>query len=90
MEHAAWADTTLIFASHRTGLDGEGADRGSLQLGAGQDAVIHALAMQGQVVVTLTCPDAVEMPWVAHVTAILTCFYRGQGGAVGSRPASGP
>jgi beta-glucosidase len=81
LQHATRADTTLIFASHREGLEGEGADRDSLALGAGQDALIDALARHGaQVVVTLTCPGAVEMPWMAQAPAILACFFPGQGG----------
>jgi beta-glucosidase len=75
------ADAILIFASHHRASEGEGADRDSLRLAPGQDALIHALAGAGhRVIVTLTTPDAVEMPWAAEVAAILCCFFPGQGG----------
>ncbi len=36
-----------------------------------------------RVIVALTSPDAVEMPWATHAAAILACFYPGQGGGAG-------
>lgn len=75
------ADAVLVFASHQSGSEGEGADRDSLRLAPGQDALIGALARGGhRVIVTLTTPDAVEMPWAEEVPAILCCFFPGQGG----------
>lgn len=73
-------DAILIFASHHSSAEGEGADRQSLQLAPGQDALISALAQSHRVIVALTSPDAVEMPWAKDAAAILACFYPGQGG----------
>lgn len=78
---AALHDAVLVFASHQPGHEGEGADRDSLALAPGQSEVITALARAGhRVIVTLTCPDAVDLPWAGEVSAILCCFYPGQGG----------
>ncbi|MEO8243887.1 MAG: glycoside hydrolase family 3 C-terminal domain-containing protein [bacterium] len=77
---AKTADVVLIFASHRPGRDGEGADRDSLALDHGQDGLISALSKSHRVIVTLTSPDAVDLPWAAEVPAILACFFPGQGG----------
>ncbi len=73
-------DAILIFASHQSSAEGEGADRQWLQLAPGQDALITSLAPSHRVIVALTSPDAVEMPWADEAAAILACFYPGQGG----------
>lgn len=73
-------DAILIFASHHSSAEGEGADRQTLHLAPGQDALITSLAKTHRVIVALTSPDAVEMPWANNVAAILACFYPGQGG----------
>ncbi|MEO5613871.1 MAG: glycoside hydrolase family 3 C-terminal domain-containing protein [Cypionkella sp.] len=73
-------DAILIFASHHNSADGEGADRQSLSLAPGQDALIASLAQSHRIIVTLTSPDAIEMPWANDAAAILACFYPGQGG----------
>ncbi|MES2435865.1 MAG: glycoside hydrolase family 3 C-terminal domain-containing protein [Pseudomonadota bacterium] len=73
-------DAILIFASHHSSAEGEGADRDSLQLAPGQDALIASLAKSHRVIVAITSPDAVEMPWAKDAAAILACFYPGQGG----------
>lgn len=72
-------DAILIFATHSSS-DGEGTDRPSLHLGPGQDALITTLAQTYRVIVAVTAPDAVEMPWANDAAAILACFYPGQGG----------
>lgn len=75
------ADTVLVFANHRTGDEGEGTDRSDLNLADGQDALIEALTGMGcRTIVALTMPDAVAMPWIGKVDAVLACFYPGQGG----------
>ncbi len=73
-------DAILIFATHHSSREGEGTDRLSLKLAPGQDALIASLAKTHRVIVALTCPDAVEMPWAHDAAAILACFYPGQGG----------
>lgn len=73
-------DAILIFATHHNSAEGEGADRHSLQLAPGQDRLISTLGKTHRVIVALTSPDAVEMPWAGDTAAILACFYPGQGG----------
>lgn len=81
LQTAQRVDAVLVCATHRAGRDSEGNDRDTLQLGEGQDALIHALAKAGhKVIVALSIPDAVEMPWAGDVAAILACLYPGQGG----------
>ncbi|WP_250995334.1 glycoside hydrolase family 3 C-terminal domain-containing protein [Agrobacterium vitis] len=82
---AATADLVLVYTSTEGAYDGEGSDRTTLALGPGQDAMIAALAkVSDKVAVVLACPDAVEMPWIDAVEAVLDTFYSGQamGGAV--------
>ncbi|CAN7546834.1 glycoside hydrolase family 3 C-terminal domain-containing protein [Neorhizobium tomejilense] len=82
---AAKADLVLVYTSTEGAYDGEGSDRTTLALGPGQDAMIAALAAASEkVAVVIACPDAVEMPWVDQVGAVLVTFYSGQamGGAV--------
>ncbi|WP_425964995.1 glycoside hydrolase family 3 C-terminal domain-containing protein [Rhizobium nepotum] len=79
------ADLVLVYTSTEGAYDGEGSDRTTLALGPGQDAMIAALAeVSEKVAVVIACPDAVEMPWVDAVEAVLVTFYSGQamGGAV--------
>lgn len=73
-------DAILIFATHQSSAEGEGEDRQSLTLAPGQDALIASLTKTHRVIVALTSPDAVEMPWATDAAAILACFYPGQGG----------
>lgn len=85
LELAAKADLVLVYTSTEGAYDGEGSDRTTLALGPGQNAMIAAVAaVSDKVVVVIACPDAVEMPWVDQVGAVLVTFYSGQamGGAV--------
>ncbi len=85
LECAAAADAVIAFVSTEGLGDGEGRDRVTLGLGPGQDNMIEALAaVSDRLVVVLSCPDAVEMPWIDKIAALLICFYPGQalGGAV--------
>lgn len=62
---------------------GEGYDRGTLSLGAGQDELItRVAAVHANTIVVIRSPGAVTMPWVAHpnITAILLQFLPGQEG----------
>lgn len=82
---AQTADVVLAYVSTEGAYDGEGSDRTTLALGPGQDEMIYALAATGRpVAVVVACPDAVEMPWIDEVDAVLVSFYSGQamGGAV--------
>lgn len=82
---AGKADLVLVYTSTEGAYDGEGSDRTTLALGPGQDEMIAALAaVSKNVAVVIACPDAVEMPWIDQVNAVLVTFYSGQamGGAV--------
>jgi beta-glucosidase len=74
------ADAVIVFANSEVSGDGERADRTSLALAPGQDALIAALAAaNARTIVVLATPDAVVMPWAEDVGAILATFYAGQG-----------
>ncbi|HZV08698.1 MAG TPA: glycoside hydrolase family 3 C-terminal domain-containing protein, partial [Novosphingobium sp.] len=82
---AEGADAVLVFVTTDAAEDGEGADRRTLALARGHDALIEALAAaSGKVVVVLANPDAVVMPWAGKVAAIVETFFAGQamGGAL--------
>ncbi len=73
------ADRVVVFANSEDGYDGEGSDRLTLGLQAGQDALISALAaVNDNVIVVLANPDAVVMPWLEQVAAVVETFYAGQ------------
>ena len=73
------ADRVIVFANSEDGYDGEGSDRRTLNLQAGQDELISALAaVNNNVIVVLANPDAVVMPWLGQVAAVVETFYAGQ------------
>ncbi|PTQ07876.1 glycosyl hydrolase [Sphingomonas oleivorans] len=77
---ARTADIVIVFANSDVSADGERADRRTLALAAGQDALIHRLAKANpRTIVVLATPDAVTMPWADEVAAIVETFYAGQG-----------
>lgn len=60
------------------GQDCEGADRKSLALPYGQDAIIAALARANRrLVVVNVSGNAVAMPWIASVPAVVQTWYNG-------------
>ena len=78
---AADSDIVVVFTENEKSRNGEGNDRDTLKLVRGHDDLISALAVAGRrVVVVLSIPDAVEMPWLHEVDAVLACFFPGQGG----------
>jgi beta-glucosidase len=78
---AADSDIVVVFTENEKSRNGEGNDRDTLKLVRGHDDLISALAVAGRrVVVVLSIPDAVEMPWLDEVDAVLACFFPGQGG----------
>jgi beta-glucosidase len=80
VEAARDNDLVVIFAHTDQNRDGENADRASLSLAAGYDELIHAVStVARRTVVVLTVPDAVAMPWLDEVNAVLVPFYAGQG-----------
>ncbi len=81
VETALHADVVVVFAENEKSRHGEGNDRDTLKLAGSHDALITALATTGRkLVVVLSMPDAVEMPWIEDVDAVLAGFYAGQGG----------
>lgn len=81
VEVASTADATVVFVENEKSRHGEGNDRDTLKLAASHDALIHALAAAGRkVIVVISMPDTVEMPWLDDVDAVLAGFYAGQGG----------
>lgn len=78
---ASVADATVVFAENEKSRHGEGNDRDTLNLAASHNALISALSASGRkVIVVLSMPDTVEMPWLEDVDAVLASFYAGQGG----------
>ncbi|MGO7366797.1 beta-glucosidase [Rhizobium leguminosarum] len=81
VEAAERADVVVMFAENEKSRHGEGNDRDTLKLAASHDALITALSATGRkLVVVLSMPDTVEMPWIGDVDAVLASFYAGQGG----------
>ncbi|WP_158784475.1 glycoside hydrolase family 3 C-terminal domain-containing protein [Pantoea sp. BAV 3049] len=82
---ARQADRVVVFVNSEDGYDGEGSDRRTLGLQQGHDELIRALAaVNDKVIVVLANPDAVVMPWLDQVSAVVETFYAGQamGGGV--------
>ena len=74
------ADVVLFFGNTEVGYDGEGSDRTDLNLHDGQDELIDRLSKRNRrFVAILATPDAVAMPWVGQVAAVLAMFFGGQG-----------
>ncbi|MBY5544196.1 glycosyl hydrolase [Rhizobium leguminosarum] len=81
IEAAERADVVVVFAENEKSRHGEGNDRDTLKLATSHDALITALAATDRkLVVVLSMPDTVEMPWIGDVDAVLASFYAGQGG----------
>lgn len=81
LDAAADYDVVLVLTENEKSRNGEGNDRDTLSLLRGHDDLIGALAAAGRrVVVVLSMPDTVEMPWLHDVDAVLACFFPGQGG----------
>lgn len=77
---ASSADVVVVFVSTEVGYDGEGSDRRDLALSPGHDALVADLAKaNANVIVVLSNPDAVAMPWLGDVAAVLETFFAGQG-----------
>lgn len=77
---AEQSDFVIVFANTPTNEDGESTDRKSLHLASGFDPLIRRLAnTSAKIVVVVTCPDAVEMPWLKAVDAVLVNFFPGEG-----------
>jgi beta-glucosidase len=77
---AAAAEVAVVFVSTPIGVDGENGDRQHLGLLPSHERLISRLAaVQPRLVVVLCNGDAVLMPWLPQVPAVLECFFAGQG-----------
>ncbi len=75
---AKYADLAIVFA---TAWTSEGFDAPDLALPSGQDALIAAVAAANpHTVVVLETGDAVTMPWLDHVGAVIEAWYPGERG----------
>lgn len=77
---AAKAEVAIVFVSTPVGMDGENGDRKDLALLPSHELLIKRLAdVQKRLVVILCNGDAVVMPWLPDVPAVIECFFAGQG-----------
>lgn len=77
---ATGADVVLFFGglNKNEGQDSEGQDRADMDLSYGQDALLEALVKaNSNVVVVLISGNAVTMPWVNEVPAIVQGWFCG-------------
>lgn len=80
LEIARVSDVVVLFASTAVGKDGENGDRQNLDLLPSHNALIEAVSeVNPRTVVVLANGDAVVMPWLARVGAVLETFFSGQG-----------
>jgi beta-glucosidase len=80
LDIASKSDMVLFFGglNKEEGQDCEGADRKNMQLPYKQDSLITEIQkVNPKVVVVLISGNAMEMPWVANVPAILQVWYPG-------------
>lgn len=74
------AEAVVIFAGLDAGMEAEGHDRKEMTLPLYQETLIREVAsVQKNVIVVLTGGSALEMPWIAEVKGVFTCFLAGQG-----------
>ncbi|NVN10282.1 beta-glucosidase [Nguyenibacter vanlangensis] len=80
LRQAVGADVVLVFAGTPPGISGENADRPDLALISAHDDLIGELVrIHQRVIVILTHPDAVVLPWADKVAAVISAGYPGQG-----------
>lgn len=77
VETAKNAEAAVIFAGLPEAYETEGCDRDTMKMPSGQNALIEAVAAaQPNTVVVLHGGSPIELPWLAHVRAVL-CMYLG-------------
>ncbi len=82
---ATGADVVVFCGGLPAPLESEGFDRSTLDLPAGQVAVLEAVAASAApVVVVLSNGGSVHLPWAERVAAVLECWLGGQAGAGGT------
>ncbi len=83
---AAKSDVAVVVVGYSFKLESEGFDRASLDLPAGQDELIEAVAAANKnTIVVAAAGSPVSMPWLERVPAVLQAWYGGQeaGHAIG-------
>ena len=79
------SDVVIFCGGLPAPMESEGFDRTTLDLPAGQVALIEALATRAApVVVVLSNGGVVHLPWAERVDAVLECWLGGQAGAGGT------
>jgi beta-glucosidase len=78
---AAAADIAIVFVNvPEENRGGEETDRPHLRLADGQDELVsRVVRAQPKTIVILFAPDAVIMPWIDDVPALVAPFFAGQG-----------
>ena len=72
------ADTVIYCGGLNHDYDGEGVDRADLKLPKEQNELIEKLLeIRPDLVVSLTCGSAVELPWIDKAKAVLLTWYAG-------------
>lgn len=82
---ARGADVALVFAGTSDAIETEGADRVSIDMPEGQDALIDAvITANPRTIVVLMTGAPVLMPWAGKIPAIVESWFGGQeaGGAI--------
>lgn len=75
-------DVVIIFAGLPDAFESEGFDRTHMQLPKSQTRLIEEVVRRNSnVCVVLYAGSPVEMPWIAHVKAVLMAYLPGQEGA---------
>ena len=79
VEDAKSADAAIIFVGLWTAYDREGFDRKNLKIDSSHVKLIEKISeVQKNVIVVLSTGDAVEMPWLAKVKAVIEQFLPGE------------
>ena len=78
---AANADAAIVVVGYAPSLESEGFDRKTLDLPAGQDELIEAVAKANKnTIVVVNAGSPVTMRWIGRVPAVLDMWYGGQEG----------
>ncbi|BFO17198.1 hypothetical protein SHKM778_35860 [Streptomyces sp. KM77-8] len=78
------ADAAIVVVGTTEHGESEGYDRTDLALGAGQDALVHAVASANpRTVAVVNSGGPVEMPWREAAGAVLLAWFPGQEGGGG-------
>jgi beta-glucosidase len=76
---AAKADTAVVVVGSNAEWESEGADRDSIDLPNGQDALVSAVvAANPNTVVVLNCGAPMTLPWLDETPAVVLAWYPGQ------------